>query len=173
MASTAVSMLPNAVMTITGVRKSWLRRCCSNSKPADAGQTQIGDDHVGAIGQLQRVFGRAGLLHFIARGLQLQLDHPAQFLFVFDNQDRGFHELPFSRTGRNTRNTLPAPGSLSTVISSAVLVHDFRHDRQTQPYATRLGGEERIEDAFPILGSDAGAAIDHVDFHCIARPGAS
>ena len=30
--------------------------------------------------------------------------------------------------------------------STAVLVHDLRNDRQPQPHAVRLGGEERIED---------------------------
>ncbi len=50
-------MLPNAVITITGVRESWLRRVAEQLEPAHAGQPQIGEDHVGAIGQLQRIFG--------------------------------------------------------------------------------------------------------------------
>ena len=36
---------------------------------------------------LQPLFGGAGLVHFEAGGEQLQLDHAAQFFFVFDNQD--------------------------------------------------------------------------------------
>ena len=55
---------------------------------------------------------------------------------------------------------------------TAVLVHDFRNDRQAEADALRLGGEKRIEDVLDVLGGDAGAAVDHRDFgHRFRRPG--
>ena len=84
-----------------------------------AGQLQIGEDQVGASASLQAFLGGAGLLDFVAGGGQMQLDHAAELFFVFDHQDGGLHALGLSvdsRNGRNTRNTLPSPGSLSTVI---------------------------------------------------------
>ncbi len=136
-----------------------------------SGQAQIGDDHVGAVSKLEGILGGAGLFHFVTGGLQLQLDHAPEFLFVLDHQDGGLHwqlSLIFSRIGRKTRNTLPAPGSLSTVIWPPCSSTIFEHDRQAQSDAARFRGEERIENAFEIFGFDAGAAIDHADLHCIA-----
>ena len=153
-------MLPNAVITITGVRRSWLRRFCSSSSPLMPGKRRSVMITSARSASFERVFGRAGLLHFIARGLQLQLDHAAQLLFVFDHQDRGFH-APFSPDGKeHAKHAARARFALHRDLP-AVLVDDLRHDRQAQSDAARLGGEERIEDALPVLRGDAGAAIDH------------
>ena len=56
---------------------------------------------------------------------------------------------------------------------SAVLVDDFGTDRQSQPHAVRLGGEERIEDGVHQLGFDALPAVDHRDLGVAARQAAS
>src|SRR3990172_1915294 len=42
-----------------------------------------------------------------------------------------------------------------------MVVHDALHQRQAEPgaFAGRLAREERVEDAGPVLGGDAGAAV--------------
>src|ERR1039458_3452940 len=87
------------------------------------GQFEIGEHHIGAIDNLQGLFGGTGVIHLKARGGQLQPDDAPQLLFVFDNQDAFFHAgfapavwRALGSTGRSTRKTLPLPGSLSTVI---------------------------------------------------------
>ena len=63
-------------------------------------------DDVGMLGQLQCVLGGAGLGYLIVGGFQLQLNDPAQLLFVFDYQYGWFHER-FSRKGKDTRKVAP------------------------------------------------------------------
>ena len=76
-----------------------------------------------AIHQPEPLFGGGGFVHLEARGEKLQLDHAAQLVFVFDNQDSLFHAEACGRPsvaarsiGRRTRKMLPLPGSLSTAI---------------------------------------------------------
>ncbi len=60
-------------------------------QPVHGWKAQIRDHHIGAIHQLQRLFGRPCLIHLKARRDQVQLDHPAQLLFIVDNQNPLLH----------------------------------------------------------------------------------
>src|ERR1700676_3377753 len=94
------------------------------SQTVHARQLQIGEHQVRVSSLFQPFLGRADGLHGVSVRRQLQADHAAVFFFVFDHQNGLFFahgfcletRCSYSATGRYTRNTLPSPGALSTVI---------------------------------------------------------
>jgi len=83
---------------------------------AFAGQAQVSENQVGVLGELQALFGAARQTHFVTGRLQVKTDDTPQLLLVLDDQNLVGHAASL-RAGKNTRNMLPLPGSLSTVIS--------------------------------------------------------
>src|SRR5262245_46378628 len=63
-----------------------------------------------------------------------------------------------------------ANSPLRTVLPAQLtpgLLGDLPRDRQPEPGALRLGGEERLEQALRDLMGDAGARVAHGDLHVI------
>ena len=85
------------------------------------------------------------------------------------------HRLPFARLvrGSTRRNSVNAPGSVSTSMGAAMLFHDdvVAH-RQPQPgaFAGWFCREEGIEHLLLHLGRDAGAVVADADFDMVVAP---
>src|SRR5438876_320178 len=55
---------------------------------------------------------------------------------------------------------------------AVVLIHDFRHDRQSEAHTIRLSSEEWVEDILKMFFLNSGAAVNHRDLHLILnQPG--
>ncbi len=54
-------------------------------------ELQVGEDHVGAIHQLESLFRGGGFGDFKAGGYELKLEYATELLFVFDNQNSFLH----------------------------------------------------------------------------------
>ena len=103
-------------------------------------------------------------------GGELQLDHAAQLFFVFDHQDALFHAEPASFGGRrapsgsSTRNTLPLPGSLSTVILPPCSSTILETMASPSPTPSGLVVKNGLKMVSRCSGSMPRAAVDHRDF---------
>ena len=170
-ASTAVSTLPNAVI----ITHRHLRVLAADQRQkleaVHVGQLEIGQHQVGAVDDLEPLFGGGRFIDIEARGQQLQLDDAAQFFFVFDDQNAFFHAGAVH--GQQHAEDAAFSGLALHCYLTAVFVHDLRNDREPEPDALRLGREERVEDRLQVLGLDPDAAVDHGDLGDARRRRAS
>src|SRR5207244_10770097 len=56
------------------------------------------------------------------------------------------------------------------LCATAMLLHDGLADREPEPGAAWLGGEERIEQLRELAARDAAAGIDHADLLQLEQP---
>ena len=143
---------------ITGTCAFWRRITPRKAQPVHGGQLEIGQHQVGAVDHLEALFGGGGLVHVEPAGEELQLDHAAQFFFVFNHQNAFLHAAG-ARSGAVHRQNHAENAALSRFALhrylTAVLVDDFGNDGQPEANPLRLGSEERIENIVALRGIDA------------------
>ena len=167
MAATAVSRLPNAVITTTGVSvrlaatqaatsspevPGMFRSTTIASKSASSSSASAASPDVRDVDLEAPRLRKPGLQQ--RAHLALVVDRPAS------PAPAGAHA---ALRGRNIENRLPRPGALSACDPAAVLVDDVVGHRQTEPrrFADRLGGEEGLEHARQHVGRHARPVVAH------------
>ncbi len=168
MASTAVSMLPKAVITITGTCAFCRRISASNCRPSMLGSLRSVSTRSARSTTLRPSSAVAALSTSKPAETSCSSMHAAELVFVFDYQDAFLHaegraSVSGAVHGQEHAENAAFAGFALHCYLTAVLVHDLGNDGQAQAHALRLGGEERIEDAVELLGVDARAAVDHRD----------